>query len=226
MILKRFHNFTSTKSCLKGCGSFGTKKSERIRTSGKEDQTPEELYERAGIYAEFGKIICISAGFILNEQARIKSFFGDDEYDLLSRFGQLLADKFDPEHHYLCAHNGKEFDFPYLCRRMLIHGLPLPPILNIRGNKPWEIKHLDTMELWKFGDFKSYTSLELLTAIFDIPTPKDDINGSEVQRVYWEDKDLARIVHYCQKDVIAIIQLYRRYLGLELIPEEAIILPE
>jgi DNA polymerase elongation subunit (family B) len=123
----------------------------------------------------------------------------------------------------LCAHNGKEFDFPYIARRMLINGIDLPLILQIAGKKPWEIRHLDTMELWKFGDFKNYTSLDLLTAVFEIPTPKDDIDGSMVGKVYWQDKDLERIREYCQKDVLAIAQLMRRYLNLPLIKEENII---
>ena len=122
----------------------------------------------------------------------------------------------------LCAHNGKEFDFPYMARRLLINGLPLPSILNIAGKKPWEVQHLDTLELWKFGDYKNYTSLSLLTAIFDIPTPKDDIDGSMVRGVYYVEKNLNRIKEYCEKDVVALVQLMRRYKNLELVGEEAI----
>jgi hypothetical protein len=112
---------------------------------------------------------------------------------------------------FLCAHNGKEFDYPYMIRRMLINGVEVPPILDLAGKKPWEVNHLDTMELWKFGDFKNYTSLELLAAVFDIPTPKDDIHGSEVGSVYWKDGDLQRIVTYCQKDVLTIVNLFLRF---------------
>ncbi len=188
-----------------------------------EEQTAEDLYERAGIYAEFGKIICISCGFINGNEIRLKSFYGDDEKILLQEFIQLLQRHYNRSDSLLCAHNGKEFDFPYLARRMLVQGLELPPILDLAGKKPWEVRHLDTLELWKFGDYKHYTSLELLAAIFDIPTPKDDIDGSQVAHVYWEEKDLERIAVYCQKDVLTTIQLFRRYQGLSLIRDEFVI---
>ncbi|RKR83884.1 hypothetical protein BDD43_4099 [Mucilaginibacter gracilis] len=187
----------------------------------RKDETPDEFYERAGIWAEFGKIICISVGIFTKEQPmglRIKSYAGHNEGELLKEFCLLL--KKQPVNMVLCAHNGKEFDFPYLCRRMLINGISLPLQLQIAGKKPWEINHLDTMELWKFGDYKSYTSLSLLTEIFNIPTPKDDIDGSMVGHVYWNENDLARICTYCQKDVIATAQLIRRFRGDELIADE------
>lgn len=192
----------------------------------KEELNAEELYERAGIYAEFGKIVCISVGFFYYKAGkikfRIKSFAGDDEKLILKGFNDLLNQAFHSTEHYLCGHNGKEFDFPYIARRSLINGLELPKLLDIAGKKPWEIKHLDTMELWKFGDYKHYTSIALLTEIFNIPTPKDDIDGSDVGRVYWEEKKLPRIVEYCQKDVLAVAQLYLRYKGEELIGNEDI----
>lgn len=181
--------------------------------SNNDTDTPEILYKRAGIYAEFGKIICISVGFLRNNTLRVKSFAGHDESVLLNDFAELLNRSFNKSSSLLCAHNGKEFDFPYIARRMLINGIKLPYILNIAGSKPWEIRHIDTMELWKFGDYKSYTSLALLTAAFGIQTPKDDIHGSQVRDVYYEENNLERIVTYCQKDVIAIVQLYRRYKG-------------
>ena len=155
---------------------------------------------------------------------RIKSFYGDDEKALLTDFANLLESKFSSKDFLLCAHNGKEFDFPYLSRRMLINAIPLPETLDLAGKKPWEVAHIDTMELWKFGDFKNYTSLEVLSAVFDIPTPKDDIDGSQVGKVYWEDKDLERIVKYCQKDVLAIAQLFLRYQGKALLEEDKIII--
>ncbi|MBN1252288.1 MAG: 3'-5' exonuclease [Bacteroidales bacterium] len=194
----------------------------------RDENTPEteNFYERAGIFAEFGKIICISVGFISNSKQkrklRIKSFYSDNETELLSAFIKLLNSSFYDKDHYLCAHNGKEFDFPYIARRILINNLKLPKLLNIAGKKPWEIKHLDTLELWKFGDYKHYTSLNLLTAIFNIPSPKDDINGSDVAKVYWEEKNLDRIVTYCEKDVVAIVQLYLKYRGQDLIFNENI----
>ncbi len=191
-----------------------------------EDAKPEELYERAGIYAEFGKIVCISVGFMVKKQDefafRLKSFYGDDEKKILNDFNSLLRKSFTRDNQYLCGHNAKEFDFPYIARRSLINGLKLPPQLNIAGKKPWEVKHLDTMDLWRFGDYKSYTSLNLLTAVFDIPTPKDDIDGSQVGKVYWEENNIERIAEYCQKDVLAVAQLFLKYKGEALIKTENI----
>ena len=198
------------------------KKAELLRRN-EPDSTPDQLYNRAGIYSEFGKIVCVSCGFTTGKELRIKSFYGDDEKIMLQEFADMLLKHYDHDYHLLCAHNGKEFDFPYLSRRMLINGIELPEILNLAGKKPWEVRHLDTMELWKFGDYKHYTSLNLLTAVFDIPTPKDDIDGSMVGQVYWEDKDLDRIVNYCQKDVLAIVQLLHRYLGIPLIKETDVV---
>lgn len=194
------------------------KKSQKIRKA--ETETAEELYPRAAIYAEFGKIIVISVGFLNGNEFRLKSFYGDDEKILLEEFAELLNRYYNYADSMLCAHNGKEFDFPYIARRMILNGIELPLILQMAGKKPWEIKHLDTMELWKFGDYKNYTSLDLLTAIFDIPTPKDDIDGSMVGEVYWQQNDLERIKEYCQKDVLAIAQLMRRYLNEPLIADE------
>lgn len=203
--------------------SLWEKKAEQIQKRDP-DLTADQLYERAGIYAEFGKIVCISSGFQSGSSFRIKSFYGDNEKILLKEFAEVLNQHYDSPYHLLCAHNGKEFDFPYIARRMLINGLEIPDILNLAGKKPWEVRHLDTMELWKFGDYKHYTSLNLLTAVFDIPTPKDDIDGSMVGHVYWVDKDLDRIVQYCQKDVLAIAQLMRRYQGMPLLKESEIVL--
>ena len=192
-----------------------------------EHQTSADIYPRAGIYAEFGKIICISVGFFNRSgnfwQFRTKSFYSDDEKLLLTEFATMLNRHFDDPGNLLCAHNGKEFDFAYLCRRMLINGVEIPDLLNIAGKKPWEVNHLDTMELWKFGDFKSFTSLELLAATFDVPTPKDDIDGSQVWTVYWNDNDLERIKTYCQKDVVTVAQLLLRFRGEELLDEGDII---
>jgi DNA polymerase elongation subunit (family B) len=188
----------------------------------RDGETPEDFYHRAGIWAEFGKIICISFGIYVRKgddyAFRIKSFAADDEKELLIDFIEFLNKQ--PAELLLCAHNGKEFDFPYLCRRMLIHGLGIPRQLQIAGKKPWEVNHLDTMELWKFGDFKNYTSLNLLAAIFDIPTPKDDISGADVHWVYWQEHDLERIKTYCQKDVLTTAQILLKFKGLETIPDE------
>jgi uncharacterized protein YprB with RNaseH-like and TPR domain len=190
----------------------------------KEEETVETIYNRAGIYAEFGKIVCISCGIIQGynpgKKLILKSFCGDDEKEVLLQFADMLKRWVTDANKCLCAHNGKEFDFPFLCRRMIIHNIPIPAILNTRGKKPWEINHLDTMELWRFGDYKNFTSLNLLACTLGIPTPKDDIDGSMVWEVYWKEKNLERIVHYCQKDVITVAQVYLRMNGEELIAPE------
>jgi len=189
--------------------------------------TLEESYHSAGIYAEFGKVICISAGYFADRLGdsifRVTSFYGDDERALLHDFAEMLNNNTGHRFHLLCAHNGKEFDFPFLCRRMLIQGIRLPVLLDMAGKKPWEIAHLDTLELWKFGDFKHYTSLRLLARIFGIPTPKDDIDGSQVRQVYYEEKDVDRIEKYCKKDVITVAQVFLRYRGAPLLSEDRII---
>ncbi|WP_027126106.1 3'-5' exonuclease [Gelidibacter mesophilus] len=176
----------------------------------------EEFYERAGIWAEFGKIVCISVGYFKLQEAkrtfRVTSFYGD-EIKILNDFKALIESHFNQAKHLLCAHNGKEFDFPYIARRMIIHKIELPNKLNLFGKKPWEVPHLDTLELWKFGDYKNYTSLKLLTTVLGIPSPKDDIDGSEVCRVYYEENDLKRIVVYCEKDTIAVAQIFLRLRG-------------
>jgi len=234
-----------------------------------EDTTGEDLYERAGIYAEFGKIICISVGCIYEEnkvkkekgfeeeevvvtnkeeikeeekegehkkeaegdaekgtgklKLRLKSFYNDDEKILLEEFRKLLDTKYSADDRLLCAHNGKEFDFPFIARRCLINGIEIPKILDTSGKKPWEVKHLDTMEMWKFGDYKSYTSLILLAAIFGIESPKDDIDGSQVGKIYWEENDLGRIEKYCKKDVITVAQILLKFKGMDMLMESDII---
>ncbi|HSH65939.1 MAG TPA: 3'-5' exonuclease [Bacteroidia bacterium] len=187
-------------------------------------ETPEVHYKKAGIFAEYAKVICISVGFFNDKTFRIKSFYGHDETALLKNFATLLNTHYNRKEHLLCAHNGKEFDFPFLCRRMLLNSIKLPKALNITGKKPWETNHLDTMDLWKFGDYKNYTSLNLLAHIFQIPTPKDDIDGSEVARVYWEEKNLERIVNYCQKDVLTVARLLLRFMGEPSIEDKNIII--
>jgi predicted PolB exonuclease-like 3'-5' exonuclease len=195
-------------------------KAQLIKTEDESDSPEEKYYQRAAIYAEFGRVACISIGFVhfdKDEQGnligdgmiRTKSFCGTDEKQILKDFQEILTQKF--KGWKLCAHNGKEFDFPYLCRRFLINQLQIPDHLHIHGKKPWEISHLDTMELWKFGDYKSYTKLELLCDIFDVPTPKDDIDGSKVGEVFWDEKDYKRLSIYCEKDVIATIQILLRF---------------
>jgi len=190
----------------------------------------DEVYEQAGIYAEFGKVICISVGIFVPAgdgfNFRVKSYYGDNERELLSEFCDLLNSRFSNANKALCAHNGKEFDFPYLARRILINGLKLPYILDTAGKKPWEVNHVDTMQLWKFGDFKSFTSLDLLAAVFNIPTPKDDIDGSMVREVYYADGDLERIVIYCEKDIVTLANVLLKLKGMSLLSDEQIIRAE
>lgn len=180
--------------------------------------SPSSLYPRAGIYAEFGKIICISVGYLVADgtahHLRKKSFYSHDERVLLEEFAELLNRHFSKPDSRLCAHNGKEFDFPWLSRRMIINNIPLPALLDNSGKKPWEVNHLDTMEMWKFGDYKSYTPLNLLTYILGIPSPKDDIDGSQVHHVYYRLNDLPRIVKYCEKDVEALVKVFLRMKGV------------
>lgn len=199
------------------------KKSRQIRTP---EQKAEDVYQRAGIYSEFGKIICISVGLVRDKNPyhfRLKSFFGKDERVLLEEFAEMIV-KFSRHNRdaVLCAHNGKEFDFPYIARRMIINRITVPEILNNAGKKPWEIKLLDTMDLWKFGDYKNYTSLDLLTSILGIQTPKDDIDGSQVAGIYYVEGDIERIVRYCEKDVLAIARVLLRFMNYPGIEDENI----
>ncbi len=192
----------------------------------KNSDTPESIFGRSGIYAEFGRIICISAGFIVlrdgKKYFRVKSFYGDHEKDILNGFSTMLNRFGAKPKANVCAHNGKEFDFPYISRRMLLNGVELPELLDVAGKKPWDVKFLDTMELWKFGDFKNYTSLDLLANIFEIPSPKDDIDGSQVAEVYYVQKDIERIVTYCEKDALTVAQLLLRYKNEPIIDADCI----
>ncbi len=188
--------------------------------------TAEEFYPSAGIWAEFGKIICISAGYFTYKgdvrTFRVTSFYGD-EVKILKDFKNLLISHFSQTKHLLCAHNGKEFDFPYIARRMIINNIELPYKLNLFGKKPWEVPHLDTLELWKFGDYKNYTSLKLLTNVLGIPSPKDDIEGSDVYRVFYEENNIDKIITYCEKDTIAVAQIILRLRGDDILQDSEII---
>ncbi len=177
-----------------------------------DDTSAAEFYtERGGIMAEFGKIICITVGMLdKNNTLKLKSFYGDHEKEVLEEFGNLFNNP-RLNNVILCAHNGKEFDFPWIARRFLLNGMQPPIAFQLYGKKPWEIPHIDTMELWKFGDYKSYVSLELLAHSFGIPTPKDDIDGSQVSTIYYIDKDLERIVKYCEKDVLTLDNIFRSF---------------
>jgi predicted PolB exonuclease-like 3'-5' exonuclease len=190
----------------------------------KEEEGPADVWSRAGLFAEFGKIICLSAGVFSSlaepRRFRIKSFYGDDEAAVIRQFGDLVRNFRQGKDLRLCAHNGKEFDFPFLARRIIILGEKLPGILNIAGKKPWELNFLDTLELWKFGEFRNYTSLALLCEVLGISNPKDDLDGSQVAGVYYGERDIERISRYCEKDVLAVAQVLLRLRGEKLIPEE------
>ena len=191
----------------------------------KDDLTPEEFYNRAGIWAEFGKIICISVGYFTiknaERQFRTKSIIGEEK-QLLEEFNDLVKTHFSNPAFVFCGHNIKEFDIPYMCRRMLINGINIPEKLQLFGRKPWEIPHLDTLELWKFGDYKHYTSLKLLTYVLNIPSPKEDIDGSEVRNVYYNEKNIERIAKYCERDVVAVAQIFLRIRNEPILKESEI----
>jgi hypothetical protein len=203
-----------------------TRKASFIRQ--RNDETDAELYfKRAGIYAEFGKVIVISVGIFHTldngeTELRIKCISGDDEKELLENFRETVM-KFDQAQLRMCAHNGREFDFPYLCRRMLVNGIMLPSSLNMAGKKSWEIRHLDTMDLWKFGDYKSYTPLELLAGLFKIEAVYEDaIDGSEVNHTYHVEQSLEKVARYCKRNVALLAQVFLRLQSLEPIKKENI----
>lgn len=184
----------------------------------REEISPEEFYETAGIYAEFGRIVCISAGYFLEENDKllfkIKSWYNKDEKTLLEEFAEAINKFYSNPDRLLCAHNGKEFDFPYISRRMLINGVKIPDMMDYSGKKPWEVPYLDTLELWKFGDHKNYTSLNLLASIFGMPSPKDDLDGSMVNHTFWKENNIEKIVTYCEKDVYALAQVFLKLKGI------------
>ncbi len=187
------------------------------------DITPEQQYAKAGIYAEFAKVVCIGLGYYHQNKFRVKTIASANEKEILEQFAELLQQHFNTDLHFLCAHNGKEFDFPFLCRRFLINNLVLPKLLQLQGKKPWEVKHIDTMELWKFGDVKNFSSLNLLAHVFEIPSPKDDMDGSMVSKTFYEENDLPRIEKYCMKDVITLTRVYNRFVGLGNLSDDDII---
>ncbi|QIE59972.1 3'-5' exonuclease [Rasiella rasia] len=207
-------------------GATQTLYEQKTKYQRKEDFTAEEFYDRAGIWAEFGKIVCISVGYFTfkgeRRKFRVTSFHGA-EISILKEFKNLLETHFNRPQHVLCAHNGKEFDFPYIARRMIIHKIPLPSKLNLFGKKPWEVPHLDTLELWKFGDYKTFTSLKLMAHVLGIPSPKDDIDGSQVYDVYYKEKDIDRIVTYCEKDTVTVAQIVLRLRNESLLTEDEVL---
>ena len=192
-----------------------------------EDLPPDQMYhERGAIYAEFGKVVCVGVGLFTTTNndmgLRVKSFISKDEKQVLIGFKELVDKKLKNDQLLLCAHNGKEFDFPYLCRRYLVNGIAIPEVLQISGKKPWEVNHIDTMEMWKFGDRKNFTSLDLLSALFNIESSKTDMDGSKVGEVYYHEGDLDKIARYCMQDVWVTANLYLKMNLMEPIPEDRV----
>ena len=198
------------------------KKSALLRS---EEPSDKLYFERAAIYAEFGKVLCIGVGGLIenNAKLKVKTLYHEDERELLLQFKGVIENHPAGKNLLLCAHNGKEFDFPYLCRRMLINEIPLPEILNISGKKPWEIQHLDTLEMWKFGDYKNFTSLDLLASVFDIPGSKSLMDGSEVNTQFYKHQNIEKIVEYCREDVVVLTQLFLKVNGKQIIKEENVV---
>lgn len=200
-------------------------KRKAVRLKNEEELSPEKLYfERAAIYAEFGRVICIGVGGFYEQDTKFKAktLVNPDEKALLLDFKKLLDEHSAKAGLILCAHNGREFDFPYLCRRMLINGIKLPQVLDITGRKPWEVMHIDTLEFWKFGDYKNFTSLDLLASVFDIPGSKSLMDGSEVNTNYYDLNNLQKITEYCREDVVVLAQLYLKMNGRDILGEESI----
>lgn len=203
-----------------------TEKTQRILPS---ENTVAEFYEqRAGVMAEFAKVICISIGYFKYEgevmQLRIKSFYADEEKKVLQDFIATL-NQMEIQNNKWCfaGHNIKEFDIPFLCRRLLINGMPIPEYIDFQNMKPWETNSIDTFQYWRFGDYKNYTSLKLLAAALGIASPKDDIDGSQVGEVYWKENDLQRIVTYCQKDIITTANILLRFKNMPLIEHNNVV---
>lgn len=195
------------------------KKTRSFRIDNPEDADPAKLFtERGGIFAEFSRVVCIGLGALVQQENdwvfRLKSVCCDDEKILLNNFLSIVERFFSgTKDMRFCGHNIREFDLPFLCRRMIINGLPLPPVLQLNNKKPWEIPHIDTLELWRFGDYKNYTSLDLLAEVLGIPSPKSDMDGSMVGKVFWEDNDAARINSYCLQDVLTTAKVYLHLSG-------------
>jgi len=187
------------------------------------DLSPRDHYAKAGIYAEFARVVCVGLGYYQQNSFEVMTIAADNEKAILKDLADFLKSRFNTEAHFLCAHNGKEFDFPFLCRRYLINDIGLPKLLQIQGKKPWEVRHLDTMDMWKFGDYKNYSSINLLAHVFGLPSPKEDMDGSMVSSTYYEQGDLRRIEEYCKKDVITLARVYCRFAGTPVLGDDKII---
>lgn len=187
------------------------------------DNNPEEFYTKAGVYAEFSRVVCIGLGYYNGKEFRVKAISNKSEKILLEEFCEIVKTYFNKAEHVFCAHNGKEFDYPFLSRRMVVNGVAFPKNFQLQGKKPWEVKHLDTMEMWRFGDVKNFTSLNLLAHIFNIPSPKDDMDGSMVSKVYYEEKNIDKIKKYCLKDVVTLARVYQKYTNQPMLIDKDIV---
>lgn len=193
-----------------------------------EEELWQTFNDKAAIYAEYARVVCISMGVLTSDdegaEFRVKNLFATEEYDLLTQFADILnAHYYDPFSAFICGHNIREFDIPFLCRRFIINGIPLPSFINITGQKPWQVHHLlDTLDLWKFGDYKHYSSLDLLCKVLSVDSPKGEMSGKDVSGRYWEGH-LDEIVKYCEKDVIATARIYLRCIGHQLFTDDQII---
>jgi predicted PolB exonuclease-like 3'-5' exonuclease len=196
------------------------KKMEHLVLSDEEKQDAAFCFEnRAGIYAEFGKVICIGLGlFTSNEKKpskiRLKALYNHDEKALLAEFSNTLKafQKINKDLVF-CGHNIKEFDIPYLCRRFIIQGLQMPEMMQFGGLKPWQVPLEDTLHLWRFGDYKHYTSLDLLASALDVPSSKTEMDGSEVAERYWKEDQIKEIADYCLQDVYTTSLVYLKLKG-------------
>jgi 3'-5' exonuclease len=203
---------------------------EKVARTVPEEITPAEYYpQRAGVMAEFAKVVCISLGYFKKEksdyQFRVKSIFNHEEKLLLNQFISTVNQLEAANNHWcFTGHNIKEFDIPFLCRRLLVNGISIPPYLDFQNMKPWETNMVDTFQYWRFGDYKNFTSLKLLAAALNVPSPKDDIDGSMVGQVYWEENNLERIAIYCQKDIVTVANIILRFKSLTLLKEEQVVI--
>ena len=195
---------------------------EKIKRALPEEVTAEEFYEqRAGVMAEFSKVVCISMGYFVKEEnlkMRVKSYYGSDEKMILQNFLKTMHRiESNSRSWHFAGHNIKEFDIPFICRRLIVNGIPVPAFLDFQNMKPWETNIIDTFQYWRFGDYKNYTSLKLLAAALGVPSPKDDLDGSMVGKTYWEENDLKRIAVYCQKDVVTVGNIILKFKNIPLL---------
>ena len=208
------------------------RKTKILKNVSDENPDPAALFnDRAGVFSEFAKVVCIGIGSLYEDggmwKMRLKSLVNDDEKILLNDLCNVIT-RFSAAHKdfRFCGHNIKEFDIPFLCRRMIINAMSIPNCMQVQGKKPWEVNHIDTMDMWRFGDYKNFTSLSLLAAVLGIPSPKSDLDGSMVGTTYWDEKDLARIGRYCLQDVYTSAKVYLRLAGIHNIDPQPIFVNE